>query len=322
MLINKPADIKSSEITDKQLYLSRRDFLGNGARTLGALAAGLAAPGLLLNSETAWSATAEKLAGLRKSAYSTDETQTPYKDVTTYNNFYEFGTDKYSPAQLAGTLNTRPWTISVEGEVKHKKTFDIDALLKLAPLEERIYRLRCVEGWSMVIPWAGFPLSALIKQVEPTGNAKFVEFITLQDPKQMPGQRYGVLDWPYIEGLRMDEAMHPLTLLALGLYGEVLPKQNGAPVRLVVPWKYGFKNAKSIVKIRFTSTPSASSWMKANPTEYGFFANVNPTVDHPRWSQAKERRIGEFLKRDTLMFNGYAEQVAHLYNGMDLRKFF
>ena len=191
MLINKPADIKSSEITDKQLYLSRRDFLGNGARTLGALAAGVAAPGLLLNSEAAWSATAEKLAGLRKSAYSTDETQTPYKDVTTYNNFYEFGTDKYSPAQLAGTLNTRPWTISVEGEVKHKKTFDIDALLKLAPLEERIYRLRCVEGWSMVIPWAGFPLSALIKQVEPTGNAKFVELITLQDPKQMPGQRYG-----------------------------------------------------------------------------------------------------------------------------------
>jgi sulfoxide reductase catalytic subunit YedY len=195
-------------------------------------------------------------------------------------------------------------------------------MLKLAPLEERIYRLRCVEGWSMVIPWTGFPLSELIKQVEPNGNAKFVEFITLHDPKQMPGQRSGVLDWPYVEGLRIDEAMHPLAILAVGLYGEVLPNQNGAPVRLVAPWKYGFKNAKSIVKIRFVSKPSASSWMKANPNEYGYFANVNPTVDHPRWSQSKERRIGEFLKRDTLMFNGYAEQVAHLYSGMDLKKFF
>jgi len=322
MLIKKPDDIKSSEITDKQLYLSRRDFMRTTTRSLGAVAAGLAAPGLLLANHDAEAATAGKLNGLRKSAFSTSETLTPYKDVTTYNNFYEFGTDKYTPAQLAGTLNPRPWTISVEGEVKHKKTFDIDALLKLAPLEERIYRLRCVEGWSMVIPWAGFPLSELIRQVEPNGNAKFVEFVTVQDSKQMPGQRSSVLDWPYVEGLRMDEAMHPLTLLALGLYGEVLPNQNGAPVRLVVPWKYGFKNAKSIVKIRFTSTPSVSSWMKANPNEYGFFANVNPTVDHPRWSQGRERRIGEFTKRETLMFNGYAEQVAHMYNGMDLRKFF
>lgn len=322
MLIKKPDDIKSSDITDKQLYLSRREFLSASTLSLGALATGMAAPGLLLGSNEAQAGTAAKLNNLRNSKFSTDEKLTPYKDVTTYNNFYEFGTDKYSPAQLAHTLNPRPWTISIEGEVKHKKTYDIDALLKLAPLEERIYRLRCVEGWSMVIPWAGFPLSELIKQVEPNGNAKFVEFISLQDPKQMPGQRSSVLDWPYIEGLRIDEAMNPLTILALGLYGEVLPNQNGAPVRLVAPWKYGFKNAKSIVKIRFSSTPTASSWMKANSNEYGYFANVNPTVDHPRWSQAKERRIGEFLKRDTLMFNGYAEQVASLYQGMDLRKFY
>ena len=322
MLIKKPDDIKSSEITDKSLYLSRRDFMSTSALTLGAVAAGLAAPGLLLSSKEAQASTATKLNGLRKSAFSTKEDLTPYKDVTTYNNFYEFGTDKYSPAKLAETLNPRPWTITVEGEVKHKKTYNIDALLKMAPLEERIYRLRCVEGWSMVIPWAGFPLSELIKQVEPNGNAKFVEFISLHDPKQMPGQRSGVLDWPYNEGLRMDEAMNPLTLLAMGLYGEVLPNQNGAPVRLVAPWKYGFKNAKSIVKIRFSSTPTASSWMKANPNEYGYYANVNPNVDHPRWSQARERRIGEFLKRETLMFNGYSEQVAQMYSGMDLKKFY
>ena len=322
MLIKKPDDIKSSEITDKKLYLTRRDFLGASTRTLGALAAGMSAPGLLLNSHEVEAIAANKLGNLRKSTLSTSDTLTPYKDVTSYNNFYEFSTDKYTPAQLAGTLNPRPWTITVEGEVKKTKTFDIDTLLKFAPLEERIYRMRCVEGWSMVIPWAGFSLSELIKRAEPNGNAKFVEFISLQDPKQMPGQRSSVLDWPYVEGLRMDEAMHPLTILALGLYGEVLPNQNGAPVRLVMPWKYGFKNAKSIVKIRFSATPPASSWMKANPREYGFFANVNPTVDHPRWSQAKERRIGEFLKRDTLMFNGYADQVAHMYNGMDLGKFF
>lgn len=322
MLIKTPADIKSSEITDKQLYLSRRDFLGASGLSLGALAAGIAAPGLLLGSNEAEAVAASKLGDLRKSKLSASDTLTPYKDVTTYNNFYEFGTDKYSPAQLAGTLNTRPWTITVEGEVKKTKTFDIDALLKLAPLEERIYRMRCVEGWSMVIPWAGFSLSELIKQAEPNGNAKYVEFVTLHDPKQMPGQRSSVLDWPYVEGLRMDEAMHPLTILALGLYGEVMPNQNGAPVRLVTPWKYGFKNAKSIVKIRFTSTPTTSSWMRANPREYGYFANVNPAVDHPRWSQAKERRIGEFSKRETLMFNGYADQVAQLYSGMDLKKFY
>jgi sulfoxide reductase catalytic subunit YedY len=322
MLIKKPGDIKSSEITDKNLYQSRRDFMSASARSLGIIATGIAAPGLLFGSQEAAAATSATLSGLRKSALSTNDPLTPYQDVTSYNNFYEFGTDKYSPAQLAGSLNTRPWTITVEGEVKKTKTFDIDALLKLAPLEERIYRLRCVEGWSMVIPWAGFPLSELIKKAEPNSNAKFVEFISLHDPKQMPGQRTSVLDWPYVEGLRMDEAMHPLTILALGLYGEVLPKQNGAPVRLVAPWKYGFKGAKSIVKIRFSSTPIASSWMKANPREYGYFANVNPSVDHPRWSQARERRIGEFSKRETLMFNGYAEQVAHMYSGMDLKKFY
>lgn len=322
MLIKKTDDIKSSEITSKELYQSRRDFLSVSALSLGTIAAAISAPGLLFSSREAEASTAAKLTGLRKSAFSTSETMTPYKDVTTYNNFYEFGTDKYSPAQLAGTLNPRPWTISVEGEVKHAKTYDIDALLKLAPLEERIYRLRCVEGWSMVVPWVGFSLSELIKKVEPNGNAKYVEFVTLQDPKQMPGQRSSVLDWPYVEGLRMDEAMNPLTIMALGLYGEVLPNQNGAPVRLIAPWKYGFKNAKSIVKIRFTSTQPTNTWQKANRNEYGFYANVNPDVDHPRWSQAKERRLGEFLKRDTLMFNGYAEQVAHMYAGMDLRKFF
>lgn len=322
MLIKKADDIKSSEITDKGLYLSRRDFMGATSRTLGAVAASIAVPGLLLGSHEALANTGEKLADLRKSALSTNDVLTPYKDVTTYNNFYEFGTDKYSPAKLANTLNTRPWTITVEGEVKKPKTYDIDALLKLAPLEERIYRMRCVEGWSMVIPWAGFSLSELIKQVQPNGNAKFVEFISLQDPQQMPGQHSSVLEWPYVEGLRLDEAMHPLTLMTIGLYGEMLPKQNGAPIRLVTPWKYGFKNAKSIVKIRFSATPAVSSWMKANPREYGFFANVNPTVDHPRWSQARERRIGEFSKRETLMFNGYAEQVSHLYSGMDLRKFY
>lgn len=322
MLIKQPDNIKASEITDKQLYLSRRDFMSATTRSIGAIAAGMAAPGLLLGSPEAEASAATKFSGLRKSPLSTGDTLTPYKDVTSYNNFYEFGTDKYSPAQLAGTLNLRPWTIAVEGEIKKPKTYDIDALIKLAPLEERIYRMRCVEGWSMVIPWVGFSLSELIRQVEPNGNAKFVEFVSLHDPKQMPGQRSGVLDWPYVEGLRLDEAMHPLTLLAVGLYGEVMPRQNGAPVRLVTPWKYGFKNAKSIVKIRFTSTPATSSWMKANPREYGFYANVNPEVDHPRWSQARERRIGEFLKRETLMFNGYAEQVAHLYSGMDLKKFF
>jgi len=264
----------------------------------------------------------EKLPNLVKSSYELSDKLTPFADITHYNNYYEFGTDKESPAKTAGSLKTRPWTVAVEGEVHYPKVWDIDTLLKLAPLEERVYRLRCVEAWSMVIPWVGFPLTELIKRAEPTGNAKFVEFTTLSDPGQMPGVRSPVLDWPYCEGLRLDEAMHPLTLLAVGLYGEVLPNQNGAPIRIIVPWKYGFKSAKSIVRIRFVEQMPLTSWMKAGPSEYGFYSNVNPEVDHPRWSQAKERRIGDFFKRPTLPFNGYAAQVAQLYAGMDLQKFF
>jgi sulfoxide reductase catalytic subunit YedY len=268
------------------------------------------------------------LAGARSavSGAVTMDKLTAYADVTSYNNFYEFGTDKADPAENAGTLKTRPWTVRVEGEVKKPATFDIDALLKLSPMEERIYRLRCVEGWSMVIPWVGYSLSDLIRRVEPTGNAKYVEFVTLADRKTMPGVGSRVLDWPYVEGLRLDEAMNPLTLLAFGLYGEVLPNQNGAPVRLVVPWKYGFKSAKSIVAIRFVEAEPRTSWNKAASSEYGFYSNVNPTVDHPRWSQATERRIGEDglfkKKRPTLMFNGYEPQVGQLYAGMDLKKLF
>jgi sulfoxide reductase catalytic subunit YedY len=313
MLIKKPHDIQPSEITDRQVYMSRREFIQAAALTGIATAAGL------------WGNEAHagvKLNGVRKSAYSINEALTPYQDITTYNNFYEFGTGKEDPAPAAHTLRPRPWTVTVEGDVKHPKTYDLDELLKLAPLEERIYRLRCVEGWSMVIPWVGFPLSEIIKRAEPTGNAKYVEFTTLQDPKQMPGQRSPILQWPYVEGLRLDEALHPLAILAVGLYGEVMPNQNGAPIRLVVPWKYGFKSIKSIVKIRLVEKMPVSAWMKAAPSEYGFYSNVNPDVDHPRWSQAKERRIGEFRKRESLKFNGYGDQVAHLYAGMDLKKYF
>ncbi|NIO10135.1 MAG: protein-methionine-sulfoxide reductase catalytic subunit MsrP [Deltaproteobacteria bacterium] len=317
MLIKKPNDIKSSEITDKKVYLNRRQFLMGASISAVALGTGLALPSMSVQSEKG--PKGGMLDGVQKSPFSTEELKTPYKDVTSYNNFYEFGTDKYSPAKQAKRLVTRPWTVAVEGAVKKAKEFDIDELMKLSPLEERIYRLRCVEGWSMVIPWVGFPLNALIKKVEPTGNAKFVEFTTLHDPSQMPGQKRSVLDWPYVEGLRMDEAVHPLTILAVGLYGRVLPNQNGAPIRLVVPWKYGFKSIKSIVRIRFLEYQPKSSWEKAIPHEYGFYSNVNPEVDHPRWSQARERRIGEFRKRKTLMFNGYAEQVASLYQGMDLK---
>ena len=313
MRIKKPAAILPSEITDKAVYLSRRRFLVAGA---AALATGGALP--------AWAGTepAKRFSDLRKSPYSVTESPTRLQDITHYNNFYEFGTDKESPAKTAHTLRTRPWTVVVEGEVKHPKTYDIDALLRMSPLEERIYRMRCVEGWSMVIPWVGFSLGDIIKQVAPTSRAKYVEFVSLHDPEQMPGQRSRVLQWPYVEGLRLDEAMHPLTLLTVGLYGEVLPNQNGAPVRLVVPWKYGFKSIKSIVRIRFVESQPVSSWMRANSAEYNFYSNVNPEVDHPRWSQARERRIGEFSKRPTLMFNGYAEQVASLYRGMDLKKNF
>jgi len=312
MLIRQSADILASEITPPDIYRERRRFM----QGMGVLAAG-AVLGVASEAEAG-----ARLAGVRASAYRLNEDKTPYKDITRYNNFYEFGTGKGDPAERAGSLKTRPWTVAIEGEVANPKTWDIDALLKLAPLEERVYRMRCVEGWSMVIPWVGFPLSELIRRAAPTGNAKYVEFVTLNDPKQMPGQRSRVLDWPYVEGLRMDEAMHPLKLLAVGLYGEVLPNQNGAPIRLVVPWKYGFKSAKSIVKIRFVEKPPLTAWMAAAPREYGFYSNVNPQVDHPRWSQARERRIGEFRKRDTLMFNGYGAQVAELYRGMDLKKFF
>ena len=315
MLIRPRPDVIPSEITPPGLYLRRRQFIQAGMAM--AAATGLAAAGLLCSGPAR---AAARLAGVRKSPLSTADEQTSYKDVTTYNNYYEFGTDKDEPAENAGSLKTRPWTVAVEGEVKRPRTFDIDELLKLAPLEERVYRMRCVEGWSMVIPWVGYSMSELIKRVEPTGNAKYVEFITLNDPRQMPGVKLPILQWPYTEGLRMDEAMHPLTLLCLGLYGEVLPNQNGAPVRMVVPWKYGFKSGKSIVKIRFTEKQPQTTWNLANPGEYGFYSNVNPQVDHPRWSQAKERRIGEFGKRATLMFNGYADQVAALYAGMDLKK--
>jgi sulfoxide reductase catalytic subunit YedY len=308
-----------SEITPREVYEGRRQFIARIAAT-AAVGSGIWE---MANREAF--AQGAKLAATRNAALSTQEAQTSFKDASSYNNFYEFGTDKGDPVENAHTLRTRPWTVTIEGEVKKPVTLDIDRILKLAPLEERIYRLRCVEGWSMVIPWVGYSLSNLLKQVEPTANAKYVEFTTLADRKQMPGLRSGVLDWPYVEGLRMDEAMHPLALLAVGMYGQVLPNQNGAPVRLIVPWKYGFKSAKSIVRIRLVNRQPRTAWNDSAPNEYGFYSNVNPNVDHPRWSQATERRIGEdgFFqrKRKTLMFNGY-DQVASLYSGMDLKKFF
>ena len=315
MLRKRASGIKSSEITDKQLYMNRRQFISAAAFAV----TGLASSELLFQSDAQ---AGQKLPVAKRGDFSAMEEQTSFKDAAHYNNFYEFSTEKENVAELSRNFRTRPWTISVEGHIKKQKVYDIDEIIKLFPLEERIYRFRCVEGWSMVIPWIGFPLGDFIKKCEPTSKAKYLEFITLYDPKQMPGQRRGVLEWPYLEGLRMDEALHPLTLMALGLYGEVLPNQNGAPIRLVIPWKYGFKNIKSIVRIRFVEQMPITSWMKAAPAEYGFYANVNPDVDHPRWSQARERRIGEFLKRKTLMFNGYAEQVASMYTGMDLKKFF
>jgi sulfoxide reductase catalytic subunit YedY len=312
----------ASEITPREVFESRRQFIRQ-------LALGTIAGSALLEMATreafAQSATAQKLAAKRNAAYVVMDKPTAYKDATGYNNFYEFGTDKTDPAKYAGSLKTRPWTVAIEGEVNKPQVIDIDGLRKLAPLEERVYRLRCVEGWSMVIPWIGYPLAELIKKVEPNGNAKYIEFISLADKRQMPGVGSPVLDWPYTEGLRLDEAKHPLTLLTLGMYGEVLPNQNGAPVRVVVPWKYGFKSAKSIVKIRFTRDQPKTAWNLAAPSEYGFYSNVNPDVDHPRWSQASERRIGEdsffTRKRKTLMFNGYSE-VASLYAGMDLHKLY
>jgi sulfoxide reductase catalytic subunit YedY len=319
MLIGKPPAIPSSEITPKQTYLNRRKFLAGAAIAGAAAATGVAFRDLVDPALTAQANA--KIDGLQKSSFSTSENQTPYKDVTNYNNFYEFSTDKYSPAELAKNFKPRPWTVTIDGEVKKKQVLDVDAIIKMSAPEERIYRHRCVEGWSIVVPWVGFSLSELIKRADPLPKAKFVEFTTLYDPKQMPGQRTSVLQWPYLEGLRMDEAMHPLALLCFGLYGEELPNQNGAPLRIVIPWKYGFKSAKSIVRIRFTSGQPYNTWQQSVPNEYGFYSNVNPNVDHPRWSQAKERRLGEFFKRPTLMFNGY-DQVASLYSGMDLKKNF
>ncbi|MBV9771210.1 MAG: protein-methionine-sulfoxide reductase catalytic subunit MsrP [Bryobacterales bacterium] len=305
MLIRKSPDLRESDITPKQLYVNRRRFLG-GSLAFATLAA-TARAGM-------------KLTDLRKTSYNAgDEKVTPLEAITHYNNFYEFGTDKGDPAENAKDFRTQPWTLKVEGEVAKPKMFDYDDLFKIAPLEDRIYRHRCVEAWSIVVPWAGFPLAALLKQVEPTSKAKYVAFETDYDPKQMPRARWAGISFPYVEGLRLDEAMHPLTFLAVGLYGETLPNQDGAPIRLVVPWKYGFKSAKSLVKIRLVGKQPPTTWNMAASNEYGFYSNVNPKVDHPRWSQAKERRLGELFKRDTLMFNGYTE-VASLYAGMDLRK--
>jgi len=304
-----------SDITPETVFNNRRRFMS----------ASFASSSLILLSNSRADQVTDKSKAsldLKESEFSTDEELTSKHDATTYNNFYEFGTDKEDPVKHAHLMKTQGWQLSVEGEVHKPKIFDLDALLQLAPLEERVYRLRCVEAWSMVIPWLGFPLSSLLKMVEPTGNAKFVEFLSLHDPEQMPGQNYNVLDWPYIEGLRIDEAMNPLTLLTLGMYGHRLPNQNGAPVRLVAPWKYGFKSAKSVVKIKLVEKQPVSSWNKASPNEYGFYSNVNPEVSHPRWSQRKERRIGEFFKRDTIMFNGYGEWVSELYRDMDLTKYF
>jgi len=320
MLIKKAEDVRSSEITPKNLYLNRRKFLAGIGMTGTAAAVGLGAREILSPGTTVLAG--NKIDGIKKSPFSTTETVTPYKDVTHYNNYYEFSTEKDEPAELAKNFKTRPWKVKIEGLVDKKQELDVDTIIKMAPPEERIYRHRCVEGWSIVVPWVGFSLSELIKKVNPTSKAKFVEFTTLMDLRQMPGQQRPVLEWPYVEGLRMDEAMNPLTLLTFGMYGEELPNQDGAPIRIVVPWKYGFKCAKAIVKIRFTEKQPMNTWNLSAPNEYGFYANVNPTVDHPRWSQAKERRLGEFLKRPTLMFNGYGDQVASMYSGMDLRKNF
>jgi sulfoxide reductase catalytic subunit YedY len=303
MLIRRPDDLPAREITDESLFWDRRSFLA----ALGGALATAALPG-------------PAGALIRRSP--DDDKLTPYESVTSYNNFYEFGTDKSDPKANAGTLRTSPWTVAVEGEVKRPATYALDELLKGFKPVERIYRHRCVEGWSMVVPWMGVPLGDLVKRLEPTSRAKFVEFTTLNDPKQMPGQRSGILPWPYVEALRLDEAMHPLTLLVTGVYGKPVLNQNGAPLRLVVPWKYGFKGGKSIVKIRFTEQRPRTTWNVVLPDEYGFYANVNPAVDHPRWSQAKERRLGELFKRPTLMFNGYGDQVASLYAGLDLRSNF
>lgn len=325
MLIKKASDIKASEITDKRVYLNRRLFMK------GAVLAGTAAAtGLLyrqLNPPPAELPKGEKIETVKAAnavsdpGFPANEKLTSLQDITNYNNFYEFSTDKGSVASAAKGFVTRPWSVAVDGLVNKPQTFDLDELLKF-PQEERVYRLRCVERWSMVIPWVGFPLAKLLEKVEPTSQARYVAFQTLFDPKRLPNQNSGVLDWPYVEGLRLDEAMHPLTILATGLYDQTMPPQDGAPIRLVVPWKYGYKSIKSIVKISLIADQPPTTWGSAAPSEYGFYSNVNPQVDHPRWSQSVEQRIGEYGGRQTLVFNGYAEQVAHLYEGMDLRKYY
>jgi methionine sulfoxide reductase catalytic subunit len=307
MLLRKTPDLRYSDVTPREDYLGRRRFLA------GLVAGG----GLFLPGQRLVAGT--KLTPALKSPFSTSEKPNPYRDATTYNNFYEFGTSKGAPAEKAKNLRLSPWTVSVEGLVAKPRKFAIEEILKFAPLEERIYRFRCVEAWSMVVPWLGFPLNALLNAAQPTAAARYVAFESLYDPAQMPESRYAGIEFPYVEGLRLDEAMHPLTLLALGMYGETLPPQNGAPLRLVVPWKYGFKSIKSIVRIRLVSSQPQTTWNMANASEYGFYSNVNPKVDHPRWSQASERRLGEFFRHPTQMFNGYGDQVAGLYKGLDLR---
>ena len=320
MLIKKAEEIRGSEITPKWLYVNRRRFL-TGA--LGVTAGALAGRTL---KELAWPAqrvmAGSKLNVAQKSPFSTNEQVTPYDNVTHYNNFYEFGAGKEEPAEKAKNFRTSPWSVKVSGLVEKPRTFSVEELMQLAPLEERIYRHRCVEAWSIVVPWTGYSLSVLLKEVAPQPKARFVAFETYYNPGQMPVANYAGIPFPYVEGLRLDEAMHPLALLCFGMYGETLPNQDGAPVRMVVPWKYGFKSIKSLVKIKLVEKQPPATWNMANPSEYGFYSNVNPNVDHPRWSQAKERRLGEFLQRPTLMFNGYADQVASLYAGMDLRKYF
>lgn len=314
IIIQKASTIKSSDITPKSIYLDRRRFMQQALVTSALLTADAMLP--------AW---AKKWPELKHSPYSSSDKVNSFEDITTYNNFYEFGTSKKDPHKNATQFNPQPWSITVEGECEKPGVFDLEDFIKPAALEERIYRLRCVEGWSMVIPWVGFSLADMLKGFEPTSKARYVEFTTLMDKSRMPGQQRRVLRWPYTEGLRIDEAMNELPFMAVGLYGEVLPNQNGAPIRLVVPWKYGFKSIKSIVKIRFTESQPQTTWNLTGPKEYGFYSNVNPEVDHPRWSQKKERVIGASFwepKRETLMFNGYAEQVAHLYKGMDLKKYF
>jgi sulfoxide reductase catalytic subunit YedY len=323
MLIKKSEEIKSGEITDENLYFNRRNFIRGAILAATTTATGWLYRSLTGHAEVAQTTEKIETAASQSTGLLANDKLNTFEEITNYNNFYEFSTSKQGVASAARNFVSRPWTVEVTGLAGKPKTFDLDDLIKLGQPEERVYRHRCVEGWSMVIPWVGFPLNKLLKEVEPLSSARFVEFITVVDPKQMPNQRGNdVLNWPYVEGLRMDEALHPLTILSTGLYGQTLLPQNGAPLRLVVPWKYGFKGGKSIVKIRLVENQPRTTWSDENPREYGFYSNVNPGVDHPRWSQASERRIGEFGRRDTLMFNGYADQVAGLYDGMDLRKYF